>query len=57
VQKTGYRALHLAALKGSRPVVQALLLGGANVDVRAKVSPLALSLSTHSYHAKRPLFQ
>lgn len=38
LQKTGYHALHLAALKGSQPVVQALLLGGANVDVRAKVS-------------------
>lgn len=37
VQKTGFRALHLAALKGSQPVVQALLLGGADVDVRAKV--------------------
>lgn len=37
LQKTGLRALHLAALKGSQPVVQALLLGGANVDARAKV--------------------
>jgi hypothetical protein len=29
--------MHLAALKGSQPVVQALLLGGADVDARAKV--------------------
>lgn len=38
LQKTGYRALHLAALKGSQPVVQVLLLRGAHVDARAKVS-------------------
>jgi hypothetical protein len=38
LQKTGYRALHLAALKGSQPVVQVLLLRGALVDARAKVS-------------------
>lgn len=37
LQKTGYRALHLAALKGSQPVVQVLLLRGAHVDARAKV--------------------
>jgi ankyrin repeat protein len=38
LQKTGHKALHLAALKGSQPVVQVLLLRGAHVDARAKVS-------------------
>jgi ankyrin repeat protein len=32
----GQTALHLAALEGQKDVIEALLSGGADVDVRAK---------------------